>query len=94
MLYISRCLGIKGAGMAGAKYGVVDTEDGTETLISWAQLAGLMQTPSSEPLEIKGVDCKWQTTTVDGETRRWAKVVRIGVYKGPDTLPRDKITTV
>lgn len=94
MLYVSRCVGIKGAGMAGAKYGVVDTEDGTETLISWAQLAGLMQAPSSSPLEIKGVDCEWQKTIVNGQTMRWARVVRIGVYKGPGTLPREKITTV
>lgn len=94
MLYISRCLAKKDTGLAGARYGVVDTEDGTETFISWANLAALMQTPSSDPLEIKGVDCEWCTTTVNGQTRRWARVVRIGVYKGPGTLPRDKITTV
>lgn len=94
MLYISRCLGIKGAGLAGAKYGVVDTEDGTETLISWSKLAAMMQVPTSSPLEIKGVNCEWQTTVVNGENRRWARVVKISVYKGPGTLHRDKITVV
>lgn len=94
MLYVSRCVAKKGTGLAGARYGVVDTEDGIETLISWAQLAAMMQTPSSSPLEIKGVDCEWQTTVVNGEKRRWAKVVKISVYKGPGTLPRDKITVV
>ena len=94
MLYVSRCVGIKGAGLAGAKYGVVDTEDGTETFIPWAELASLMKAPTSEPLDIKGVDCVWQEKVVDGKTMRWAKSVRISVYKGEGTLPRDMITTV
>lgn len=90
-MYVRRCFTTKGAGIAGAKYGIVDTEDGIETIISWAQLAGILQ---NSPLDIKGVQYEWSSTVVNGKTRKYPRIVRIGVYRGAGTLPDEQITTV
>lgn len=91
MLYVSRCVKSAVPGIATVKYGVVDTDDCTETMISWAQLASMLQTSA---LDIKGVEYDMQSVVVDGVRRKYPRVVRIGLYKGKGTLPRDKITTI
>lgn len=83
MLYISRCL--RGNP---AKYGVVDTDDCTETVITASELGRMVQDYN---LDIKGVRCETRRVNVNGRRVPYTRVVEVKPYRGKERLMEDRI---
>lgn len=99
MLYVHRAIHGDSGHVTDVKYGIVDTEDGIETVVSEDQLnqmCVLVGCPSdrSIPINIKGVEFDWEDVNWHGEVSPRLKVQYMRVYKGDGRLPDSSVKSV
>lgn len=101
MLYISRIVG----GSIGRRYGVVDTDDCTEMLVSYQELeetvSGVRIKKDGsvsflhQPIQIHGVTVKEDDIdTPTGQIMYFFTIDKIDVYTGPGCLPLSRIKRI
>ena len=90
MLYVNRIAESRYS--FGRSYGIVDTDDGTETVVGWKELEEI--TCGQHPVQILGVRTKPYSDYDDNGYREWMGLDEVEVYTGPGRLSPSQIRRV